>query len=109
MRTKKEEKQKQWWGATYNPIHTNVSINLRNSQTDLPGQFAVAVRNMRGLLIGEGIDDLSERGERLVDGLGFLELLSGGLSLADGLGSGQIHQDELAALGGGVGDIPLAH
>ena len=62
------------------------------------GEFGVAVGYVwrLALLIGESLDDLAEREERLVDVAGLLDHLSLGFALLESLASGQIHEADLA-------------
>ena len=73
------------------------------------GELRISIGDMTRLAIGQGVNDQSKGGERLVNALGLLEYLAFGIGLPDLFRAGEIHQVELPRLGRKVRVIPLGH
>ena len=71
-------------------VNSSDEDDFRSSYHEL-GEFVVSVGN-EALLGAEGADDVAQGGERLVNGIGFFELLRRRPSLRHALRPRQIHQ-----------------
>ena len=64
---------------------------------------------MTRLAIGQGVNDQSKGGKRLVNALGLLEYLAFGIGLTNLFRASEIHQVELPRLGREIRVVPLGH
>ena len=64
---------------------------------------------MARVLVDEGLDDLSEGGQGLVDALGLVKGLTFGSCLGDSLGSSQVNEVKLTHLTGKIDRVVLSN